>query len=163
VNQDTPNVVCFTYRLSDTDGTVLEQSRPDAPEAYLFGSGGLLPKLEQALADKPAGERVHLELSAADAYGERDEHNIQRLAVKHLQPAGARFRPGDIAHVRTEHGWRQVRVIKLGKFQATVDANHPLAGRDLVFDIDIVAVRPATEEELAHGHAHGVDGGAGHH
>ena len=163
MNQETRSVICFTYRLSDADGTVLEQSRPDSPEAYLTGSGGLLPKIEQALDGKQVGERIHLELSADDAYGQRHDDNIQRIAVKHLQPAGGKFRAGDIAHVQTDHGWRQVRVLKLGKFQATVDANHPLAGMDLVFDIDIVAVRPASAEELAHGHAHGADGSAGHH
>ena len=103
-------------------------------------------------------------LAAAEAYGPRREELIQRVAIKHLQPVGGgRLRAGGIARVHTDRGWRQVTVLKLGKFQATVDANHPLAGRDVAFDIEVTAVRKATPEELAHGHAHGADGSDGHH
>jgi len=85
--------------------------------------------------------------------------SIQRVPLKHLRARG-RLRPGMVAAVETEHGARQVTVVKVGKFNADVDTNHPLAGRTLSFDIEVLEVRAASEEEIAHGHAHGA---GGHH
>ncbi|MEK9766370.1 MAG: peptidylprolyl isomerase, partial [Thalassolituus sp.] len=77
--------------------------------------------------------------------------------VKHLQGAKV-WKKGMVASVHTEQGMRQVTIVKVGRFMADVDTNHPFAGKTLQFEVDVVAVREATAEELDHGHAHGVGG-----
>lgn len=154
-------VVQFGYTLKTEAGEPIEASPPDAPMAYLHGFGNIIPGLEQALEGKEAGDRFSVTVAPEQAYGPRQENAVQRIAVKHLK--GARnWRPGMVAHVETEHGPRQVQIVKVGKFMADVDTNHPLAGKTLVFDIEVVAVRAPTDEELAHRHAHGA-GGHHHH
>ena len=95
------------------------------------------------------------QLDAAD--GERKADAIQSVQVKHLQGA-KKWKPGMVAWVNTDHGERQVTIVKMGMFKADVDTNHPLAGKTVTFHIEILSVREATEEELAHGHAHGAGG-----
>lgn len=153
------SVVQFGYVLKDEAGELVESSNDDAPMAYLHGFGGIIRGLEAALEGKEAGERFSVTVPPEEAYGPRQDSAVQRIAVKHLR--GARqWRPGMVAQVQTDHGVRQVRIVKVGKFMADVDTNHPLAGKTLVFDVEVISVRDATEEELAHGHAHGV---GGHH
>lgn len=157
-------VVSFFYDLFDAStNELVESNQSEHAVAYLHGANNILPKLEEQLAGKSAGDQIDVTLEAADAYGERDESMIGRFSVKHLHPMqGAKLREGEPAFIETEHGARQVLVLKIGKFQATIDANHPLAGRRLRFSVRIDSVRPATEEEMSHGHAHG-EGGHHHH
>lgn len=150
-------VVQFTYKLSDEAGQLLEASEDGQPVAYLHGHNNMLPGLENKLEGRSAGESFEITLAPADAYGERREDSEQRVPVKHLQGA-KKWKPGMIATVQTDQGARQVTVVKLGKFMVTVDTNHPFAGKTLNFDINILDVRDATDEEVAHGHAHGVGG-----
>lgn len=149
-------VVQFHYTLSDESGEV-ESSRGQQPILYLYGQPGLLDGLTKALADRAAGDVFTVNLSADQAYGPRRENAVQKVQVKHLQGA-KKWKPGMIAAIQTDQGPRQVTVVKVGLSQAEVDSNHPLAGRDLTFDIEILSVREATPEELAHGHAHGEGG-----
>jgi FKBP-type peptidyl-prolyl cis-trans isomerase SlyD len=155
-------VVGFFYDLYDaTSNELMESNQNEHAIAYLHGGNNILPALEEQLAGKSAGDTVDVTLEAADAYGERDETMIGRFAIKHLHPAhGGKLLEGQPAFIETEHGHRQVVVLKLGKFQATIDANHPLAGKRLRFNVRIDSVRAATEEEVSHGHAHGE---GGHH
>lgn len=155
-------VVCFHYTLKDADGNELENSHDGAPQVYLHGGDNLLPMLEQAMAGHTGGDHLTVELDAIDAYGVRRDDLVQRMATKHLRSRDRKLTAGSIAYIETREGPRPVTVLKVGRHQATVDANHPLAGRDLVFDIEITTVRDATADELAHGHAHGADGQAGH-
>lgn len=109
------------------------------------------------------GDTLHLTLTPEQAYGEHKEGQQQRVPIKHLQglPKGVRnWKPGMVAVVQTDQGMRQVTVVKPGLKMVLVDTNHPLAGKTLTYDIEVVSVRPATDEEIAHGHAHGV---GGHH
>ncbi|MFB9886757.1 FKBP-type peptidyl-prolyl cis-trans isomerase [Balneatrix alpica] len=152
-------VVLFHYTLSNAQGQQLESSYERQPMAYLHGHDNILSGLEQALAGKQAGDSLSVTLSPEQAYGERVEEAEQRVPVKHLQGA-KKWRPGMVAVVHTEQGARQVTVKKVGKFMVTVDTNHPLAGETLTFAIEVVEVRAASAEEIAHGHAHGV---GGHH
>lgn len=156
-------VVGFFYDLYDAaSNELMESNQNEHAIAYLHGGNNILPKLEEQLAGKSAGDTVDVTLEAVDAYGERDETMIGRFAIKHLHPAhGSKLQEGEAAFIETEHGHRQVVVLKLGKFQATIDANHPLAGKRLRFNVRIDSVRAATDEELSHGHAHG-DGGHHH-
>jgi len=158
INKDT--VVQLHYTLSDA-GQLIEDSTQSDPLLYLHGHQNMLPAIEQALAGKQAGDKLTLVLEPKDAYGERDENAIQSIQVKHLQGA-KKWAPGMTAVVQTEHGPRQVKVVKVGMFKAEVDVNHPLAGKTLTFGLHVVDVRAATDEEIAHGHAHGV-GGHHHH
>ncbi|MGI2172130.1 FKBP-type peptidyl-prolyl cis-trans isomerase [Shewanella sp. MF05960] len=152
-------VVQFNYSLRDEKGEVIESNEGREPIAYLHGHDNMMPGIEDAINGKEIGEKFTITPAAADTYGERQQDAEQRVSVKHLVGAKV-WKPGMAAVVNTEQGQRQVTIIKVGKFMATVDVNHPLAGRELTFDIEIVGARDASDEEIAHGHAHGA---GGHH
>ena len=152
-------VVEFHYTVSE-NGTQLESSKEGDALAYLHGHEGMLPGLEKALEGRQTGDTFTVELKAADAYGPRHDNAVQRIPLKHLQGAKV-WKAGMTALVHTDQGQRQVTLIKVGKFNADCDLNHPFAGKDLTFDIEVVSVRAATAEELSHGHVHGA-GGCGH-
>jgi FKBP-type peptidyl-prolyl cis-trans isomerase SlyD len=158
ITQD--SVVQLHYRVSDATG-LIEDSAKGEPMLYLHGHQNMLPVIEQALEGKNAGDELSLVVAPKDAYGERDDNAIQSIQVKHLKGA-KKWAPGMTAVVDTEHGPRQVTIVKVGMFKAEVDVNHPLAGKTLTFDLKVVSVRAASAEEIAHGHAHGV-GGHQHH
>jgi len=155
VTKDT--VVQFHYNLTDAEGTVEETTRGGTPMAYLHGHDNMITGLEKAMDGKEAGDTFSVTLEPKDAYGEFLPDCEQRIPVKHLQGA-KKWRKGMVGTVQTEQGLRQVTVVKVGKFMVTVDNNHPLAGKTLTFDIEIMDLREATAEEIAHGHAHGVGG-----
>lgn len=150
------SVVEFHYTLSDASGEI-ESSRPHDPVLYLHGQPGLLEGLVEALEGRAAGDTFSIDLPVDKAYGPRKDNATQKVQVKHLQGA-KKWKPGMLAVIQTEQGPRQVTVVKVGLSQAEVDSNHPLAGRDLSFEVEILSVRAATEDELAHGHAHGAGG-----
>lgn len=158
------SVVKFHYRLRDeTAGREIESTHEDGePVLYIHGTGGIIPGLEEAMAEKETGDIFSVSVAPEQGYGPRRENSEQRIPIKHLLVRkNTRLSPGMIVHVQTDHGARQATVIKAGKFNVDVDTNHPLAGKQLGFDIEIVDVRQATAEEIAHGHVHG-DGGCGH-
>lgn len=152
-------VVQFHYTLKDDKGELIESTEGKDPMAYLHGHSNIIPGLEKALEGKAVGDSFSVTIEPQDGYGERKENAMQRISLKHLQGA-RKWKPGMMAFVETDQGYRQVTVVKVGKFNADVDTNHPLAGMTLVFDIQIADIREASEEEKAHGHAHGV---GGHH
>ncbi|ROS01868.1 FKBP-type peptidyl-prolyl cis-trans isomerase SlyD [Sinobacterium caligoides] len=152
-------VVSFQYILSDSEGHQVDASTETTPMCYLHGHSNILPKLEQALAGAAVGDQLSITLEAVDAYGPYKESLISRVAVKAIRGGkGKRLQPGTQVYIDTEQGEKVATVIKAGKFQATVDGNHPLAGRTLCFSITVSDIREAHEEELSHGHAHGVGG-----
>jgi len=156
-------VVQFHYVLKDEAGETLESSQGNEPMAYLHGADNTLAGLEKALTDKEAGDKFSVTLQPEDAYGERQEDLVERVPAKHLQglpSKNAKWKAGMVAVVNTEQGQRQVTVVKTGKFMVTVDINPPLAGKVITFDVEVIDVRSATDEEVEHGHAHGV---GGHH
>jgi len=153
------SVVEFEYSLKDSEGKVLENSDGGEPTVYLHGHGGMLPALEKELEGKTVGE--HLSVNLQQPYGPNHADSVQRVPLKHLR-AKKRPVPGTIVVVQGKEGPRQVTVVKVGKFSVDVDTNHPFAGLDLTFEIDIKTVRAATKEELAHGHSHGADGTHSH-
>ncbi len=156
------SVVQFHYRLSH-EGQEVESSRDGDPVAYLQGHGNIISGLEGAMEGKEEGDTFTTDIKAANAYGPRQEDATQRIPLKHLmgdKKQNARLKPGMTVNINTEQGVRQGTIIKAGKFNVDIDTNHPLAGKDLSFDIEIISIRDATDEELAHGHAHGV---GGHH
>lgn len=155
IQRDT--VVAFHYTLRDSSGAQIETSRDGVPSVYLHGASNILPALERALTGKTPGDSLTVHLNCADAYGPRDPQRQQRVPIKHLVFQG-RLRPGMLVQINSAQGMRPATVVKAGKFSADLDTNHPLAGMDLVYEIEIIAVRAATQEEIAHRHAHGPGG-----
>ncbi len=156
---DADSVVIFHYRLSDEREQAIEDSYQGDPIACLYGRGAIIPGLEKALRGRQKGETFRVAVLPIEGYGLRNESLKQRVPIKHLQVARrGTLRPGQIVAVETPSGPRQVTILKVGKFHVDVDGNHPFAGKNLHFQIEIVDVRGATQEELAHGHAHGTGG-----
>ena len=152
-------VVRFHYTVSEVGQEPIESSKDRDPLAILIGHGNIIPGLEAAMMDKEAGESFGVDVTSADAYGERREGMTQRVPKKHFGKTP--LIPGTQVILQTNFGPRAVTVEKVGMTVVDVDLNHPMAGKDLEFDIEIVEVREASAEELAHGHVHG-DGGHQH-
>lgn len=150
-------VVSFHYDLLDEAGESLESSRGDAPTVYLHGANNIIRGLERAFSGREAGESFSVKLAPEDAYGLRNDELTQRVPIKHLVYQG-KLRAGMVAQVNTSEGRRSVTVLKVGRHAADIDANHPLAGRALQFNVEVTGVREADPEEIAHGHAHGPGG-----
>ena len=109
------------------------------------------------MVGRSAGDQFSVILDARDAYGLRDENGIKRVPVKHLiEPKNPRI--GDVVLINTRDKKVRATVVKLGRFNVDVDTNHPLAGKLLQFDVQVVDVREGTMEEIAHRHAHGPGG-----
>ena len=150
-------VVEFHYKLSEGDNLV-ENSFGQEPMTILVGHKNIFAAVEEALIGKAAGDSFDITLSPEQAYGERKEDApTQRIPIKHLQGA-KKWRPGMIATVHSNQGTTQVTVVKVGKFNADCDINHPLAGKTLDFSIEVVSVRAAAADEISHGHVHGRGG-----
>jgi FKBP-type peptidyl-prolyl cis-trans isomerase SlyD len=150
-------VVTFHYTVRETDGSVIESSDGASPAIYMHGHANIVPGLERAMTGKSAGDKLTATVAPEQAYGPRDENAVQRVPLKHLATRG-KIVPGQMVAVNTNQGARHARVVKVGHFNVDLDLNHPLAGKTLVFDVEIVDVRAATAEELEHGHAHGPGG-----
>ncbi|HRL01147.1 MAG TPA: peptidylprolyl isomerase [Vitreoscilla sp.] len=151
-------VVSFHYTLTNAQGDVLDQSQ-EHPMPYLHGAGNIIPGLEKELAGKKVGDKLTVNVPAAEAYGEYHEQLVNDVPREAFQGVD-QIEPGMQFQANTPEGVQVITVKAVSGETVTVDANHPLAGQDLNFDVEIVEVREATEEESAHGHVHGV---GGHH
>ncbi|MBU8975140.1 MULTISPECIES: peptidylprolyl isomerase [unclassified Lysobacter] len=149
-------VVLFHYTVSEVGQEPLETSEGREPLAILIGHGNIIPGLEKAMEGREAGEKFEVDVVAAEAYGERREGLTQRVPKKHFK--GARLEPGMQAVLPTNFGPRAVTIQKVGMSVVDVDLNHPMAGKDLHFAIEITDVREASAEEIEHGHVHGEGG-----
>lgn len=159
--QITQNTVAtFFYRLTNEANEEVENNYNNTPMAYLHGHNNIFPALEAALEGLTQGDEKTVPLSATQAYGPRRPNTAKKVPMKHLLGKPKKLVPGQLVKVNTEKGAIDASVIKAGKFMIEVDFNHPLAGQDLTFHVKIHDVREATQEEIAHGHAHGV---GGHH
>ncbi|WP_240126384.1 FKBP-type peptidyl-prolyl cis-trans isomerase [Thermomonas alba] len=150
-------VVRFHYAVAEAGQAPIESSKEvGEPLAILFGHGQIIPGLEKAMEGRQAGDSFKASVAAADAYGERRDGLIQRIPKKNF--GDMKLEPGMQVVLNTNFGPRAVTIQKVGISVVDVDLNHPMAGKDLDFDIEIVDVREASEEELAHGHVHGEGG-----
>ncbi len=153
-------VVTIDYTLTNDQGQVLDTSSGREPLTYMQGVGNLIPGLERELEGKSAGDQVNVTIQPADGYGERDDRLVQAVPRSAFQGVD-RIEPGMQFQGQAPNGQRTiVRVIEVGDDTVTIDANHPLAGVALNFDVTIREVREATQEEKDHGHAHGPGGHA---
>ncbi|MBA6418264.1 FKBP-type peptidyl-prolyl cis-trans isomerase [Pseudomonas neustonica] len=153
--------VSIDYTLTNADGEVLDSSDGGAPLVYLQGAGNIIPGLEKALEGKQAGDAVNVTVEPAEAYG---EFNAELIAVlgRNMFEGVDELEVGMQFHASGPDGSMQIVTIKaLEGDEVTVDGNHPLAGEQLTFDVKVVEVRDATEDEMAHGHIHG-EGGVEH-
>lgn len=159
----TNTVVTLTFELYDAQGTLLEST--DEPIAYLHGGhSGMLPKIEEALTLKKAGDSISVSVDAADAFGEYDPQLIKVESAERLPPeveVGMQFEAAPQGNDR-DGETLVYTVTDIADGKVVLDGNHPWAGKSLRFDCTIMDVRAATEEELAHGHVHGP-GGHHHH
>ena len=156
--------VAFHYVLRNESGEEIENILGAEPMVYLHGGyRNLLPKLEEALEGKEKGDKIEVTLPPEHAYGIRVTDARQRIPIKHLLTKSKRYRPGMAVKVNTSDGQRDVMIVKVGKFNVDVDTNHPLAGVTITFDVEILDVRDATNEEISHRHSHGWDPSTHHH
>lgn len=146
-------VVSIDYTLRDNNGNLIDSSEGSDPLEYLHGNGNIIPGLEKALAGKKAGDKLTCSIAAADAYGERDDSLIFKVNKSEFE--GADIAVGMQFEAHGEEGAQIVTVVGIEGEEVTIDANHPLAGETLNFDVKVVDVREATSEELEHGHVHG--------
>ena len=159
VKQD--SVVSIHYTLKDDAGEVLDSSASGEPLTYLHGHGNLIPGLERQLQGKSTGDKLQVDVPAAEGYGDYDDKLVQKVPRRTLRGI-ATVEVGMQLRAQTQRGVRTLTVTRVAGDLVTLDGNHPLAGKNLHFDVEITAVRAATEEELAHGHVHGP-GGHHHH
>ncbi|MGB1261908.1 MAG: FKBP-type peptidyl-prolyl cis-trans isomerase [Cognaticolwellia sp.] len=153
-------VVVLHYAVSDSEDTLIDSSYDHQPLAVIQGSHYLIPGLEEALVGHGAGDKFEVEVSADNAYGPREDGFVQTVP-KEMFAGIEDLDVGSQLRATTDEGEQTVIVIDVQEDEITVDGNHPLAGIDLKFDVEILEVRDATEEELEHGHVHG-EGGCGH-
>lgn len=154
-------VVVFHYTVSEAAAHAqgeppLESSEASGPLAILSGHGNIIPGLEKAMEGHEAGDKFEVDVAAVDAYGELQPGLTQRVPKKHFKDV--RLEPGMQAVLPTNFGPRAVTILKVGMSVVDVDLNHPMAGKDLHFALEIVEVREASAEEIAHGHVHGEGG-----
>lgn len=151
-------VTVFHYTLKDKNGKLLDSSKGQEPLAILQGGGQIIPGLERRMEGMKAGESGSFVIPAAEAYGERNEDWVvtaSRSELPGTAKVGDRFRGGD------EDDAPVFAVMSIEGDQVRLDANHPLAGMELHFDIQVTEIRPATADEIEHGHVH--DSRSGHH
>ena len=152
-------VISIHYTLTNDQGEVLDSSVDGDPLNYLEGAQNIIPGLENALKPLSAGDKTKVSVEPTEAYGEHAPELVQEVPLEAFQgvekvEAGMQF------HAQTESGPRVIVVKEVSDDTATIDANHPLAGQTLHFDVEVLEIRDATAEELEHGHVHGP---GGHH
>ena len=153
-------VVTIDYTLTDDAGQVIDSSEGGEPLAYIQGIGNIIPGLEAALEGKKAGDSLKVSIAPAEGYGERDD-SLKQAVPRQMFETPEEIQVGMQFHTMTEDGnVMVVTVVETSAETVTVDANHPLAGQNLNFDVTVKDVREATSEELEHGHVHGA---GGHH
>ncbi len=154
-------VVKFHYRLSEPGSDVFESSYDADPMLYLHGHNNMMVGVENSIDGKQAGDTFSVTLAPEETYGLVVEDAKQRISIKHVikkSKSKVKYKPGMLIQVNTSDGSRDVVVVKAGLKTLDVDTNHPLAGKTLCFEVEIVDVRDALPEEISHGHVHGEGG-----
>ncbi len=153
-------VLAFNYVLKGADDQVLDASEKNQPLPFLEGAGQIIPALEEQIKDMKEGEKKVVKLAAKDAYGIPDAKmsmDVPKEEVAHLN-----VEVGSFLQLQLSEEMKVVRVAKITDTHVTLDGNHPLAGQDLEFSIEMALVREATADEVLHGHPHGLHGHSGH-
>lgn len=156
-----PRVIAFNYVLKNATGEVLDASESGQPMPFLEGRQQIIPALESVLVKLNEGDKKLVQIKAKDAYGNYEQKMIMEVPKEEL--AHLNIEVGSFLQLQLDQGVKVVKVSKIDDKTVTLDGNHPLAGVDLEFNIEVVLIRPATLEEIQHGHAHGLHGTARHH
>jgi FKBP-type peptidyl-prolyl cis-trans isomerase SlyD len=143
------------YTLKDSDGNIIDSSAGQEPLTYLHGGGNLIMGMEEGLEGKAKGDKFKLKITPEKGYGVRDASLIQKVPRSSF--GDQKIEKG--MQFQTNRG-TVVTVTETGLESVTVDGNHPLAGKELHFDVEVMTIRNATQEEISHGHVHGP---GGHH
>ncbi len=151
-------VVTMNYEVVDSQGQLIDRSEEGGPLAYIHGNGQLIPGLETALEGRGKGDKIAVDVPPEQGYGERDEEGVQIVARNQFDDSveievGMQFEAQD-----DDEGHQIVTVAAVDGENITLDTNHPLAGKNLRFKVEILDVRDASTEELSHGHVHGPGG-----
>ncbi len=144
------------YTLKNDQGEVLDSSEGQEPLEYLHGKGNIVIGLENALTGKSIGDKLSIVVNPEEGYGEYDANLVQELS-KDMFSGVETIEVGMEFHAQTQDGMQIIEVKKVEGDTITVDGNHPMAGQSLHFDIEVVAIREASADELEHGHVHGPD------
>ncbi len=152
-------VVSIDYTLTDDKNTTIDTSKGGEPLAYIHGSGQIIAGLEKALDGKKAGDALQVKVSPEEGYGLRDDEKVIVIERSKIQGV-PNLKEGMQLQASGGAGAQVVTVKKIAGEEVTLDANHPLAGENLNFDVTVREVRDATAEEVSHGHVHGP---GGHH
>ena len=148
------HAVLFDYEVRNSRSELLDSSTQGGqPMAYVHGYASIIPGLEKALEGKASGDQLDVVVPPVEAYGLRDEQRMGKVD-RSIFPEGAEIKPGMRFRATSQHGADNVVVVAVEGDTVTVDANHPLAGETLTFNVTVRDVRPATPEEIAHGHVH---------
>lgn len=159
--QAKPRVIAFNYVLKNTKGDLIDASEPNQPLPFMEGRQQIIPALEDVLVKMTEGDKAKVSILAKDAYGEFRQDMIMEVPKEEL--AHIQIEIGSHLQLQLGQGVKIVKVSKISDSHVTLDGNHPLAGTDLEFDVEVVLVRDATVDEVLHGHAHGLHGDAHHH
>lgn len=151
-------VVSIDYSLKDDEGNLIDSSEGNDPLAYLHGMGNIIPGLENELEGKAVGDALSVRVEPKDGYGERSDE-LTQVVPKEMFEGTDDIQVGMQFNAADEQGNMQVITIAaVDGDQITVDGNHPLAGLHLNFDVKVLEIRDASDEEIEHGHAHGAGG-----
>ncbi len=154
-------VISFHYTLTNTQGEVIDTSRDsEQPFSFLEGTGQIIPGLEKPMALLSVGDKRKIEVEAVDAYGEHNAELIVEVPRTKLPNADELSEGDQFQATGPNNEMLLFRVIEIKGEDVKLDGNHPLAGEKLFFDVEVIQMRDATHEEVAHGHAHGE---GGHH
>ncbi|MDG6897609.1 peptidylprolyl isomerase [Actinobacillus delphinicola] len=162
-------VVSIAYQLRNQDGVLIDEAPTNQPLTYLQGHNNLIIGLENALEGKDVGEKFEVRVKPEEGYGEYSDMMVQRVPKAAFEGAVEELKPGMRFIAETDRGPLPVVITAVEGDEVVVDGNHMLAGQELLFNVEVVEVRDATLEELAHGHIHaapaqdGCCGGHGHH
>ncbi len=150
-------VVTLNYTLKDNEGTLIDESS-DSSFIYLQGASNIIPGLENALVGKTSGDKMSVTVAPEEAYGVRDDSRIEEVP-RDMFPADVDIEPGMQFHAEGPDGQAiSIVVVEVKEDKVNIDGNHPLAGVELNFDVEVMDVRDATEEEIEHGHVHSAHG-----
>jgi len=153
-------VVTLEYLLTLDDGEEIDRSDEQEPLQFLQGHGQIVPGLERELYGMRIGDAKQVTVEPSDGYGELDPEDVDTVS-REIFPEGLDLFVGQSLNLRDADSGKlmQASITEINEETVVLDFNHPLAGETLLFDVKVTDLRPATSEELAHGHAHG----AGHH
>jgi len=147
--------VSIHYTLTNDEGEVIDSSEGNEPLMYLHGGGNIISGLEKALHGKAVGEKFNVRIDAEDAYGEFMDDRVQVISRDMFEGVDE-IEVGMQFHADVSSGPGVITVVNVDGDDITIDGNHPLAGMPLTFAVEVIEIRPASREELAHGHIHGA-------